>query len=142
MIALATLETASPGRIHTLFGLSPTALSALLDAGLPALWTRRRQAQANRPDRQRAVGGGRSRRVKPYQEGLLTLVYLRPNGAHAVVGEVFGVSAESLRVDVSRSRAGAPSRLPQCPLGGREALAEGRTLLAARGAGPGPARPL
>lgn len=52
MIDLSHLDTASPGRIHALFGLSPTALSALLEAILPALLQRRRQAQKNRPNRQ------------------------------------------------------------------------------------------
>lgn len=95
MINLSTLETTSPGSIHALFGLSAAALSELLEAGLPVLLARRLKAQAARPDRQRAVGGGRSRRLKPYQEVLLTLLYLRHNVAHAVVGELFGVSADT-----------------------------------------------
>lgn len=95
MIGLSPLDTASPSRIHALCGLSPTTLSELLEAILPELLKRRRQAQETRPQRQRAVGGGRTRRLKPYQEVLLTLVYLRHNVAHAVVGELFGVSADT-----------------------------------------------
>lgn len=95
MINLSKLESASPGRIHTLFGLFPTALSALLAAVLPELLKRRRQAQENLPDRKRAVGGGRTRRLKPYQEVLLTLLYLRHNVSQTVVGELFGVSADT-----------------------------------------------
>lgn len=95
MIDLHRLNTAHPGRIRALFGLAPEALSELLAGVLPVLLERRRQAQASRPDRQRAVGGGRKRRLKPYQEVLLTLLYLRHNVAHAVVGELFGVSADT-----------------------------------------------
>lgn len=89
------LEKASPTRIHSLFGLFPRALGELLAAVLPELLERRRQAQERRPDRQRAVGGGRIRRLAPYQEVLLTLVYLRHNVSQAVVGELFGVSADT-----------------------------------------------
>lgn len=95
MLDLSPLETASLGRIRALFGLEVNALSALFEAVLPALLTRRRQVQENRPDRQRAVGGGRRRRLKPYQEVLLTLLSLRHNVAHAVVGELFGVSVDT-----------------------------------------------
>jgi len=90
-----TLEKASPGKIRALFGFTPAALAQLLEAVLPVLVERRRGAQASRSDRQRAVGGGRKRRLRPYQEVLLTLVYLRHNISHAVVGELFGVSADT-----------------------------------------------
>lgn len=89
------LEKSSPTRIQALFGLFPRALGELLAAVLPVLLERRRQAQANRPDRQRAVGGGRTRRLAPYQEVLLTLLYLRHNVAQEVVGSLFGVSADT-----------------------------------------------
>ncbi len=89
------LEKASPTRIHGLFGLFPGALGKLLGEALPVLLERRRQAQEGRPDRQRAVGGGRTRRLAPYQEVLLTLLYLRHNVSHEVVGALFGVSADT-----------------------------------------------
>ena len=89
------LEQASPIRIQALFGLFPRALGELLAAALPVLLERRRQAQQRQPDRQRAVGGGRTRRLAPYQEVLLTLLYLRHNVAHEVVGALFGVSADT-----------------------------------------------
>lgn len=95
MIELSRLKTASAARIRALFGLDPEALAALLEAGLPVLVQRRVHAQAARPNRQRALGGGRQRRLKPYQEVLLTLVYLRHNVSHTVVGELFGVSADT-----------------------------------------------
>ena len=89
------LEKASPTRIHALFGLFPRALSELLAAALPVLLERRQQAQERRPDRKRAVGGGRKRRLSPYQEVLMTLLYLRHNVSHEVVGGMFGVSADT-----------------------------------------------
>lgn len=95
MLDFANLESSTSGRIRALFGLDPPALAALLEQVLPELLTRRRQAQAERPDRKRVVGGGRKRRLKPYQEVLLTLVYLRHNVSQAVVGELFGVSADT-----------------------------------------------
>ena len=89
------LDRYSPEKVRALFGLTPAALSELLATVLPELLGRRQAAQAGRPARRRAVGGGRRRRLKPYQEVLLTLVYLRHNVAHAVVGELFGVSADT-----------------------------------------------
>lgn len=85
----------SPQQLQALCGLSARALETLLDAAVPILLQRRREAQAVRPKRQRAVGGGRTRRLSPTQEILLTLVYLRHNVAHAVVGALFGVSADT-----------------------------------------------
>jgi len=89
------LKQYSPEKVRALFGVTLKALGELLTKVLPELLRRRQAAHAKRPDRRRAVGGGRQRRLKPYQEVLLTLVYLRHNVAHAVVGEVFGVSADT-----------------------------------------------
>jgi DDE superfamily endonuclease/Helix-turn-helix of DDE superfamily endonuclease len=91
---LSHLQQYSESRVRALFGLTPAALGELLAAVLAVLVERRRQSQQARP-RQRALGGGRKRTLKPYQEVLLTLVYLRHNTAHAVVGELFGVSADT-----------------------------------------------
>jgi hypothetical protein len=82
-------------KVRALVGLTLVALSELLAKALPELVRRRQVERTQRPDRRRAVGGGRRRRLKPYQEVLLTLVYLRHNVAHAVVGEVFGVSTDT-----------------------------------------------
>jgi hypothetical protein len=92
---LAHLTSFPAEKVRALFGLTATALGALLADVLPELLRRRRAAQAQRSDRQRAVGGGRRRRLRPYQEVLLTVIYLRHNVAHAVVGELFGVSADT-----------------------------------------------
>ena len=88
-------DTIHPGKIRALFGLTPVALSQLLEAVLPVMMERRQQAQASRPDRKRRVGGGRKRRLRPYQEVLMSLLYLRHNVSHALVGQLFGVSADT-----------------------------------------------
>ena len=92
---LEHLSSYPAGKVRALFGLTVAALSELLVKMLPELLRQRQAERVRRPGRQRAVGGGRRRRLNPYQEVLLTLVYLRHNGAHAVVGELFGVSADT-----------------------------------------------
>ena len=92
---LKQLNNYSEEKIRALFGMTRAALAELFAQVLPELIRRRRAAQANQPDRQRAPGGGRERRLKPYQEVLMTLLYLRHNVSHAVVGEMFGVSADT-----------------------------------------------
>jgi len=92
---LEHLSSYPAGKVRALFGLTVAALSELLVKMLPELLRQRQAERARRPGRQRAVGGGRRRRLKPSQEVLLTLVYLRHNVAHAVVGELFGVSADT-----------------------------------------------
>ena len=91
----AQADTTHPGKIRALFGLTPVALSQLLEAVLPVMIERRQQAQASRSDRKRRVGGGRKRRLRPYQEVLMSLLYLRHNVSHALVGQLFGVSADT-----------------------------------------------
>ena len=91
---LDQLQSFPPDRVRALFGLEPAALSLLLAEALPEMLTRRTKEQQQKPERQRAVGGGRSRKLLPYQEVLLTLVYLRHNASHTAVGAMFGVSAD------------------------------------------------
>jgi hypothetical protein len=81
-------------KVRTLFGLLPSALGELLLVALPEIARRRTQQQANKPRRKRQVGGGRKRLLTPYQEVLLTLIYLRHNVAFSVVGALFAVSAD------------------------------------------------
>lgn len=91
---LRQMQAFSDSRVRALFGLSRGQLGELLSAVLPVLCQRRLAEQRARPCRQRAVGGGRKRCVTPAQEVLMTLVYLRHNVAHAVCGQLFGVSAD------------------------------------------------
>ncbi len=91
---LHQLQTYPNDRVRALFGLEHAALGELLAVALPELMTRRYAEQQEKPKRQRAVGGGRPRKLHPYQEVLLTLVYLRHNVSHAVAGQMFCVSAD------------------------------------------------
>src|SRR5271170_7736937 len=90
---LKAITTYPEDKVRALLGLTPAALGELLLAALPEIARRRQQEQANKP-RTRKVGGGRKRILKPYQEVLLTLIYLRHNVAFCVVGLMFGVSAD------------------------------------------------
>ncbi len=91
---LKTLTLSPEDKVRALVGLPPAALGELLLVALPEIQRRRHQEQANKATRRRKVGGGRKRLLKPYQEVLLTLVYLRHNVAFCVVGLLFGVSAD------------------------------------------------
>jgi hypothetical protein len=83
-----------PGRLRALTGMTVKALAQLLAIVLPELEQRREHAKRQRPDRQRALGGGNKRKLSPAQEVLLVLLYLRHNVAHEVTGQLFGVSAD------------------------------------------------
>jgi hypothetical protein len=91
---LQQLHSFPKDRVRALFGLEPAALGQLLAAALPELLARRHREQQAKPQRKRSPGGGRRRKLHPYQEVLLTLVYLRHNVSHAVCGAMFGVSAD------------------------------------------------
>jgi hypothetical protein len=93
-MTLKHINNLKPGRLRALTGMTLKALGELLATLLPELIQRRTQAQTQRPDRQRAVGGGAKRQLAPAQEVLLVLIYLRHNVAHEVVGALFGVSAD------------------------------------------------
>jgi hypothetical protein len=81
-------------KIRSLFGLTHATLGQLLAEALPEVARRRLQGQLDRPQRKRAVGGGRKRLLKPYQEVLLVLIYLRHNVCFTMVGALFKVSAD------------------------------------------------
>ncbi len=135
---LRQLQCYPKDRVRALFGLEPAALGQLLATALPQLLTRRYAEQKEKPKRKRAVGGGRSRKLAPYQEVLLTLVYLRHNVSHAVAGEMFGVSADISErtfaevVLLLRDVCPAHRCLPRTSLGRRKEMDKERTLLASR----------
>ncbi len=93
-LTLRHLQAYPEDRMRALFGLEPAALGKLLTAVLPPLLERRLQGQQAKGGRKRAPGGGRRRKLRPYQEVLITLVYLRHNVSHAACGAMFGVSAD------------------------------------------------
>jgi len=94
MSAILLVTNRTDARLRALCGLTRKPLEQLLAAAVPVLLQQRRQAQERRR-RQRAVGGGRKRTLSPEQEILLTLIYLRHNVAHEVVGGLFGVSTDT-----------------------------------------------
>ena len=91
------LKNTSSSKVKALFGLHPTVLAELLFQVLPELERRRTARLAQRPERKRAPirDDGRPRAVTPLQKTLMTLLYLRHNVSHTVVGALFGHSADS-----------------------------------------------
>ena len=81
-------------KLHSLCGLTQAALGTLLLTALPVIAKRREAEQNKKLNRKRKVGGGRKRLLKPYQEVLLTLIYLRHNVSFTVIGLLFNVSAD------------------------------------------------
>src|SRR5690348_13512301 len=88
------INTFTDNRVRSLFGLTRAQLGELLAQVLPRLAEYRQKQLASRAGRKRAPGAGRKRVLAPYQEVLMTLVYLRHNVSHAVCGQLFGVSAD------------------------------------------------
>jgi len=93
-MTLKQINKLKPGRLRALTGMTFKALEEVLALVLPELAQRRAQAKQQRPDRQRALGGGAKRKLAPAQEVLLVLIYLRHNVAHEAVGARFSVSAD------------------------------------------------
>lgn len=94
-MTLKQINKLKPGRLRALTGMTVNALGELLSVVLPELVRRREHSKKDRPDRKRAVGGGRKPKLTPAQEVLLVLIYLRHNVAHEVTGQMFGVSADT-----------------------------------------------
>jgi hypothetical protein len=94
-MTLEQINKLKPQRLRALTGMTVNALSELLIIVLPELVARREKSKKDRPDRKRAVGGGRKPKLTPAQEVLLVLIYLRHNVAHEVTGQMFGVSADT-----------------------------------------------
>jgi hypothetical protein len=92
-----TLHSLSASRVKALFGLSPSLLADLLMVVLPELERRRAARLERRADRKRKLvaNDGRPRVVTPVHKVLMTLVYLRHNVQHEVVGALFRFSADT-----------------------------------------------
>ncbi len=91
------LNSLSAPRVKALFGLLPTRLAELLFVVLPELERRRTARLESRADRKRKLvaNDGRPRTVTPLHKVLMTLIYLRHNVQHEVVGALFGLSADT-----------------------------------------------
>jgi hypothetical protein len=94
---LSHLQNFSTSRVKALFGFHPKILGEILTRLLPELERRRAAGLARRPDRKRPVvaGDGRPRLILPVHKALMTLMYLRHNVSHEVVGGLFGCSADA-----------------------------------------------
>ena len=87
----------STSQVHALFGFHPLVLGEILACVLPELERRRAARLAARPARKRPViaHDGKPPLVLPLHKALRTLLYLRHNVSHAVVGALFDFSADS-----------------------------------------------
>lgn len=94
---LYQLNQYSDSRVKSLFGLSKAVLAEVIFRVLPVLEQQRNQRLQTKQDRKRkfVTNDGRPRTVLPFHKLLMTLVYLRHNCSHTVVGEMFDFSADS-----------------------------------------------
>lgn len=83
--------------MKNLFGFSRAILAQMCEIVLPVLEAEREQSLKGRTDRKRQYvpNDGRQRKVYALQKFLMTLIYLRQNVNHTVVGQMFGVSADT-----------------------------------------------
>jgi hypothetical protein len=96
MIARLDRLRKHPAVFRSLTGLTPDVFDALLADVLPAL-DDADFARHDRPDRDRAVGGGRTPGLEPPDRILLAVVWLRVYPTYAVLGYLFGVSETAAR---------------------------------------------
>lgn len=91
------LDGFNPGQVKALCGFHPTILAEILFRVLPELEQRRAARLAQRPERQRPYleRDGRPREVAPLHKTLMTMMYLRHNVSHEVVGAMFGFSGDA-----------------------------------------------
>ncbi len=84
-------------RVKALFGFVPALLAEILFRVLPELERRRTARLQNRPQRKRryVINDGYPREVTPLEKVLMTLLYLRHNVRHEVVGAMCGYSADT-----------------------------------------------
>lgn len=72
-------------------GLTVAEFDEVVHDLLPS-FTAREHQRLSRPDRQRAIGGGTPFTLKPREQFLLTVIWLRLYPMHAVLGFLFGVT--------------------------------------------------
>ncbi len=91
------LNTLPSSRVKALFGFAPAILAEALFRVLPELERRRATRLKERENRKRLYvdNDGYPREVTPLEKVLMTLLYLRHNVRHEVVGAMFGYSADT-----------------------------------------------
>jgi len=94
---MKNIDLLSDSNLQNLFGFSRAILAQMMITVLPILEAEREQRLKNRPDRKRKYvsNDGRKRTVYAREKFLLTLIYLRQNVTHTVLGQMFGVSADT-----------------------------------------------
>ena len=93
--------TRQPAVFRAMTGLAVGEFDALAAEVLPRL-ARAEYTRLARPDRRRAVGGGRRYELPPRDRLLLAVVWLRRYPTNAVLGYLFGVSEPTARRVVGR----------------------------------------
>lgn len=94
---MKNLNQLTDSNLKNLFGFSGAILANLMEIVLPILEAERENTLQTRADRKRKYvrNDGRKRKVYACQKFLMTLIYLRQNVNHTVVGQMFGVSADT-----------------------------------------------
>ncbi len=94
---MKNINQLSDSNLKNLFGFSRAILAQMIEIVLPILEAEREKTLQTRPDRKRKYvpNDGRRRKVYALQKFLMTLIYLRQNVNHTLVGEIFGVSADT-----------------------------------------------
>src|SRR3954452_21609373 len=91
----------SPAVFLSLTGLRVAAFDTLVADLLPG-YAAGEQARLQRPTRQRAIGVGHPFALRPRDQPLLTVVWLRVYPIHAVLGYLFGVSDTTVTRTLAR----------------------------------------
>lgn len=93
---------------------------------LPILEAEREKMLQSRGDRKRKYvkNDGRKRKVYARQKFLMTLIYLRQNVNHTVVGEMFGGECRHFGKCLSRGTSDFAKRISLAEMGSREKVAE------------------
>lgn len=96
-MSICNLKMFPENRIKSLFGVSSDILAQVIVKVLPELEEKREVRLRSSTERKRrfVARDGRPREVLPIHQLLMTLVYLRHNVSHTVVGQMFGFSADS-----------------------------------------------
>ncbi len=91
------LNQLTDSHLKNLFGFSRAILAEMMTIVLPILENERETALKTRANRKRKYvrDDGRKRKVYALQKFLMTLIYLRQNVNHTLVGQLFGVSADT-----------------------------------------------
>ncbi len=94
---MKNINQLTDSNLKNLFGFSRAILAQMTGKVLPILEAEREKVLKTRANRKRKYikNDGRKRKVYARQKFLMTLIYLRQNVNHTMVGQMFGVSADT-----------------------------------------------